>query len=320
MTDKNKIFAAAIVGPTGVGKTKTSVLLAKRINAQIVSADSMQIYKNMDIGTAKASEDEMCGVKHYMLSVAEPWEEYNVVRYVSEAKEAVNEIFENGFFPLVVGGTGLYADALLNGTDFSVTANDEEYREYLKKTAEEKGCEYLHEMLEKIDKESAEKIHCNNVKRVIRALEIYHVTGKTKTENDSDANKNANGIECVKIGLYLENAVLYERINARVDEMIKNGLIGEVEKILKSEKGFSKSSSQAIGYREIIDYLNGKTTLFEATELLKRNSRRYAKRQYTWFMRDKSINWIDAKNLPCEKMAGRCEEIINNAKRERNIL
>lgn len=157
MTDKNKIFAAAIVGPTGVGKTKTSVLLAKRINAQIVSADSMQIYKNMDIGTAKASEDEMCGVKHYMLSVAEPWEEYNVVRYVSEAKEAVNEIFENGFFPLVVGGTGLYADALLNGTDFSVTANDEEYREYLKKTAEEKGYEYLHEMLEKIDKESAKK-------------------------------------------------------------------------------------------------------------------------------------------------------------------
>ena len=122
MTDKNRIFAAAIVGPTGVGKTKTSVLLAKKINAQIVSADSMQIYKNMDIGTAKASEDEMCGVKHYMLSVAEPWEEYNVVRYVSEAKEAVNEIFENGFFPLVVGGTGLYADALLNGTDFSVTA------------------------------------------------------------------------------------------------------------------------------------------------------------------------------------------------------
>ena len=320
MADKNNIFAAAIVGPTGVGKTKTSVLLAKKINAQIVSADSMQIYKNMDIGTAKASGEEMCGIKHYMLSVAEPYEEYNVVRYAAEAKAAVEKIAADGFFPLIVGGTGLYADSLLNGTDFSKTVSDEEYRAKLAETAKEKGNEYLHAVLEKIDRESAEKIHCNNVKRVIRALEIYHVTGKTKTENDIAANENASGIDCVKIGLYLETELLYERINARVDDMLEKGLVGEVEKILKSEKGFSKTSSQAIGYREIIDYLNGKTTYDEAKELLKRNSRRYAKRQYTWFMRDKSIHWIDAKAYDCEKAALKCEEIIINAKKERNIL
>lgn len=317
MTDTKNIFAAAIVGPTGVGKTKTSVLLAKKINAQIISADSMQVYKGMDIGTAKATKDEMDGVRHYMLDIADPSEEYNVVRYVSEAKEALHKIVNNGFFPLVAGGTGLYADSLLNGIDFSDTVNDEEYRKKLLKIAEEKGNEFLHSMLEKIDGESAVKIHPNNVKRVIRALEIYHVTGRTKTESDKVAIENKSGIDCVKIGLYLRSEILYERINARVDNMLANGLVAEVERILKSEKGFSKTSSQAIGYREIIDYLEGKVSLDEARELLKRNSRRYAKRQYTWFMRDKNTRWIDVENKGYEQIADICKYIID--KKERNV-
>lgn len=316
MADVKDILTAAIVGPTGVGKTGASVLLAKKINAQIVSADSMQIYKGMDIGTAKATKEEMQNVAHYMLSVAEPYEEYNVVRYVSEAKAAIEKIADSGYFPLIVGGTGLYVDSLLNGIDFSKTVNDEKYRDFLSKTAEEKGNEYLHGMLLKTDPESAEKIHFNNVKRVIRALEIYHVTGKTKTENDKAALCGREKINSVKIGLYLNSEKLYERINQRVEKMLAGGLLDEVERIKNSEKGFSKTSSQAIGYREILDYLDKKTSYDEAVELLKRNSRRYAKRQYTWFMRDKSIHWIDAENKSSEEIAGICEEIILKRKRQ----
>ncbi|MBE7037783.1 MAG: tRNA (adenosine(37)-N6)-dimethylallyltransferase MiaA [Ruminococcaceae bacterium] len=309
-----KNTVVVIVGPTGVGKTKTSVNLAKKINAKIVSADSMQIYKKMDIGTAKVTKEEMQNIEHYMIDIVNPYEEYNVADYVADAKIKVDNILNDGFVPLVVGGTGLYVDSLINGIDFSVENNDEEYRNYLKNLADEKGNEFVHKMLEEKDYQSALAIHPNNIKRVIRALEIYHTTGKTKTELDKEARKNGQGYESIKIGLLQPREVLYERIDLRVDKMIKEGLIDEVKGILESEKGFSKTASMAIGYREIIAYLKGETSLDEAIFLLKRNSRRYAKRQFTWFTKDENIKWINTLNLSDDDILNECIKIIEKSK------
>ncbi len=309
--EKNKTVIA-ILGPTGVGKTKTSVNLAKKINGKIVSCDSMQIYKKMDIGTAKVTKDEMQDVEHYMIDILEPYEEYSVADYCTDAKKIIDKIFSDGFIPIIVGGTGLYADSVINGIDFSKDNNDVEYRSYLINLAHQKGNEYIHTMLEKIDKKSAEAIHFNNVKRVIRALEVYHATGKTKTELDKEAKQTNNGYNSIKIGLSNSRERLYEKIDLRVDKMIEEGLIEEVESILNSEKGFGKTSSCAIGYKEIISYLNGEATLDEAIFLLKRNSRRYAKRQFTWFTRDEGINWINTEKLSENEILNKCINIINN--------
>lgn len=303
----------AIVGPTSVGKTKTSVNLAKKINAKIVSADSMQIYKKMNIGTAKVTKEEAENIEHYMIDIVNPCDEYSVADYVSDAKRVIDKIHLDGFVPLIVGGTGLYVDSLINGIDFSIDNSDEEYRMYLKNIAEEKGNEYLHKMLGEIDIESYNAIHYNNVKRVIRALEIYHVTGKTKTQLDKEAKESGDGYESIKIGLLNSREKLYEKIDLRVDKMIDEGLIDEVNDILNSEKGFSRTASYAIGYREIISYLKNEISLEEAIFLLKRNSRRYAKRQFTWFMKDKSINWIDTEVLTQDEILEKCIEIIEHS-------
>lgn len=310
--DINKNTVIVIVGPTGVGKTKTSVNLAKKLNAKIVSADSMQIYKKMDIGTAKVTKDEMQNIEHYMIDIINPYEEYNVADYVSDAKKCVDLILKDGFVPILVGGTGLYVDSLINGIDFSIENNDESFREHLKKLAEENGNQSVYDMLYDVDPESALATHPNNLKRVIRALEIYHTTGKTKTELDKEAKEKGIGYDSIKIGLTQPREILYEKIDLRVDKMVKEGLVDEVENILKSEKGFSKTASMAIGYREIISYLNGECSLDEAIFLLKRNSRRYAKRQFTWFTKDESINWINTLDLSDDEILDECIKIVEN--------
>ncbi|MBR5543813.1 MAG: tRNA (adenosine(37)-N6)-dimethylallyltransferase MiaA [Oscillospiraceae bacterium] len=288
---KNRIIC--IVGPTASGKTALSIALAKKLSGEIVSGDSMQIYKGMDIGTAKPDETERDGVVHHMLSVAEPSENYSAARYVKEAGACVDEILSCGKVPIVVGGTGLYIDSLVNGTEFAAHLEDEKYRRELWELYEEKGVEFLHDMLSRVDAARAEEIHKNNVKRVIRALEVYKITGKTISEHDEETKGKEPKYDATYIGLEFQNRDrLYERINLRVDKMIEAGLLREVENLLGSGLSPSSTAMQAIGYKELVAYFEGKEMLDEAIEKIKLNSRRYAKRQMTWFKRNEKVNWI----------------------------
>lgn len=282
-----------LTGPTAAGKTKLSIALAKAINGEIISADSMQVYKYMDIGSAKIMPEEMCGIKHYLVDALEPSDEFNIVVFQKMAKAALEEIYANGQIPIIAGGTGFYIQALLYDIDFDNQDIDEAYRAELEQIANEQGNEVVHDMLREIDPVSADKIHANNVKRVIRALEFYRLTGKTISEHNEAEQQKESPYNFAYFVLTDERENLYKRIDLRVDIMLKNGLLDEV-KALK-DMGYHRNmvSMQGLGYKEILDYLDDKCSLEEAIYILKRETRHFAKRQLTWFRREKDVIWMD---------------------------
>ncbi len=286
-----------IVGPTAVGKTYVSVELAKKLGTEIISADSAQIYRGMDIGTAKITSGEMHGIKHHMIDIVEPDENYSVSDFKEDSEKIIDSLIENGKIPIIVGGSGLYVNSLIYDLDFGNAKSDKKIRDYYMYYYREHGEDALYEKLQKIDPASAEKIHKNNVKRVIRALEVYDITGTRFSELNTDIRKPSNKYECILVGLSMDRKILYERINMRVDNMISCGLPDEVRKLLSM--GYSKDlvSMQAIGYKEIVDYLEESITLEDAVNTLKRNTRRFAKRQYTWFLKDENVKWFDVNNI-----------------------
>ncbi len=281
-----------IVGPTASGKTGLSIELAKLINGSIVSADSMQIYRYMNIGTAKPDEAEMSGIRHFMIDEVDPDESFSVAKYRELALQYIKGIFEQGKHPIIAGGTGLYINSLLFNINFSETICDEELREFLKREAVEKGNRHLHEKLKEIDPPAASRIHENDVKRVIRAIEVYTHTNKTISEHERVSRLNPTPYRYIPFGLNWDRKKLYERIDTRVDRMMEKGLIDEVKKLV--EMGYDKGATamQGIGYKEILNYLKGEGSLDETISIVKRNTRRYAKRQLTWFRRIQEIKWL----------------------------
>ena len=282
-----------LTGPTAVGKSALSVELAKQINGAIISADSMQVYRHMDIGSAKITPGEMQGITHYMIDELEPDEEFHVVRFVTMAKEYLNKIYADGKIPIIAGGTGFYIQALLYDIDFTKQQCDETYREKLEALAKERGAEYLHGMLREVDPASAEAIHANNIKRVIRALEFYHLSGKKISEHNETERQKQSPYNFAYFVLTDERAKLYDRIDRRVDAMVEAGLVDEVKKL--KAMGYSRKmvSMQGLGYKEILAYLDGEYTLEEAIYIIKRETRHFAKRQLTWFKRERDVIWLD---------------------------
>lgn len=296
-----------IVGPTAVGKTSSSVELAKRLGGEIISADSMQIYKGMDIGTAKIEEAEMEGIPHYMIDEVNPDEEFSVSDFKSKALHYIDEISSRGKLPIVVGGTGLYVNSLVYKLDFTRASSDEEIRSRYTRYAEVYGKEYVYDRLRATDPATAERLNINDVKRVIRALEVYELTGKPMSESNSDFREESDQFNLSYIGLNMERENLYERINRRVDIMLDRGLIEEVKSLLDKGYGRNHTSMKAIGYKEVIDYIEGVSSYEEMVSLLKRNSRRFAKRQLTWFRRDGRIKWFDMDKCQIESMESYCK-------------
>ena len=282
-----------ITGPTASGKTALSVRLAKELGAEIVNADSMQIYKYMDIGTAKPTVEEREGVPHHLIDIVNPDELFSVARYCECAKAAIDDIHSRGKTAVMVGGTGLYVDSLVNNIQFSETEPDEEYRQLLETEAQERGNEYIYEKLKTIDPESAAKIAVQDTKRIIRALEVYHVTGKTITWHNEQSRSVPSPYNTTMFAISMDRDDLYDKINRRVDVMLELGLVDEVKKILEMGVDEKATSMQAIGYKEIVGYLKGEISLDEAADDIKQGSRRYAKRQLTWFRRNSNINWIE---------------------------
>ncbi|EEM15949.1 MULTISPECIES: tRNA (adenosine(37)-N6)-dimethylallyltransferase MiaA [Bacillus] len=282
---------AVIIGPTAVGKTKLSIDLAKALNGEIISGDSMQIYRTMDIGTAKATMEEMEGIPHYMIDIKNPEDSFSVAEFQELVRGYIREITERGKLPIIVGGTGLYIQSVLYDYQFTDEAGDPVYREELEKLATEHGVEYVHEKLREVDPESASRIHMNNVRRVIRALEIFHTTGQ-KMSDQLEKQENELLYDVSLIGLTMDRGMLYDRINLRVDLMVKQGLLQEVKDLY--ENGVRDCQSiQAIGYKELYNYFEGHVSLEEAIMQLKTNSRRYAKRQLTWFRNKMDVTWFD---------------------------
>lgn len=309
-----KITVLAIVGPTASGKTALSVELAKRLNGEIISCDSMQIYKGMTVGTAAVTEKEMQGVPHHLIGFASPLESFSCADYAEKAEKAIDEIHLRGKIPIFCGGTGLYLDTVLKGTQLSEAGRDDKYRNELSALSPEE----LHRMLSAIDPGSAEKTHQNNVKRVIRALEIYHVTGKTKSEWDKQSRTNESKYDTKVIGLdFKDREKLYDRINKRVDIMLEKGLLDEV-KALDCKEFRASTASQAIGYKEVLRYLDGHVSLEEAVEEIKKASRNYAKRQLTWFRANSDIGMIYPDECPVGE--DKFEFIVNSALNIINII
>ena len=291
---KDKVIV--IVGPTASGKTTLSIELAKKINGEIISADSMQIYKDMDIGTAKVTEEEANGIKHYLVDFVSPEQRYTVSDFKRDSENAIQEIINNNKIPIVVGGTGLYINSLIYGIEYQDMNFDEEYRNKLIKVSEtEDGLKTLYEEANKIDPNAMKKIEYTDKKRIIRVLEIYKATGKTKTELEILSKAKGIKYDFKVFGITMDRKVLYDRINKRVDLMIESGLIEEVKDILDKYKKFP-TAMQALGYKEVIDFFDGKCSKDEMIEKIKQESRRYAKRQLTWFRRNKEIMWLDAND------------------------
>ena len=293
MNEKHKVIV--ICGPTASGKTALSIELAKKINGEIVSADSMQIYKDMDIGTAKPTKQEMGEIKHYLLDFVSPEDRYSVAQYKQDAKKAIKEIINKGKTPIIVGGTGLYVDSLIYEIEYNDIKLDEEYRKKLEKIAEEQGLEELYKKAVEIDPEAMKKISQNDKKRIMRVLEIYHSTGKTKTEQEKESRKNPVEYDYRVFAINWDREILYQRINKRVDIMVEQGLIEEVKEILNKYDKFP-TAMQGLGYKEVVDYLNGVYTKEEMIEKIKLETRRYAKRQLTWFRKNKQTIWLDGTN------------------------
>lgn len=309
----NKKKLIILTGPTAVGKTKLSIALAKAVNGAIISADSMQVYRHMDIGSAKIKPEEMQGVKHYLVDCLEPTdpESFNVTRFQHMAKEAMEEIYAEGKVPILVGGTGFYIQAVVYDIDFTENDADTSYRNMLEQLAQEKGPEYVHEMLRAVDPKSAEDIHFNNVKRVIRALEFFYKTGRPISEHNELERQKESPYDVSYFVLNDDRARLYERIDRRVDQMIKEGLVEEVRQLLDMGCDRSMVSMQGLGYKEIIDYLQGEICLEEAVYIIKRDTRHFAKRQLTWFRRERDVKWINRTDFASEEeiLAYMLEEI-----------
>ena len=281
-----------ITGPTGVGKTALSLRLAKAIDAEIISADSMQVYRHMDIGTAKITGAQMQGIRHYLIDILEPAEEYNVSRFKEEGQKAVEQIYEHGRYPIIAGGTGFYIQALLYDIDFSDNAQTA-YRHELFETAAKYGNDHLFEMLKKVDPDAAKYLHANDLMRVTRALEYYKETGRRISEHNREEHDKKPSYDFVYFVLNMPRDLLYERIDRRVDEMIESGLVKEVEDLKISGCDETMSSMKGLGYKEILKYLNGQLSLDEAIYIIKRDTRHFAKRQLTWFRREKNVIWIN---------------------------
>ncbi len=284
-----------LTGPTAVGKTDLSIRLAKAIGGEIISADSMQVYRYMDIGSAKVTPEEMQGIPHHLIDVLEPFEDFNVVIFQQLAKKALEEIYAHGKIPIVAGGTGFYIQALLYDIDFRENPEGQQIREELEQLAREKGSDYLHAMLAEADPESAQAIHSNNVKRVIRALEYYRQTGEKISEHNEAERQKESPYDFLYYVVNTDRSRLYERIERRVDQMLEQGLVQEVETLKRMGCRRGMVSMQGLGYKEILDYLNGDCTLEEAVYVLKRDTRHFAKRQITWFKRERDVRWL---NLP----------------------
>ena len=297
MIDTEKKPLIILTGPTAVGKTKASIGLAKAIGGEIISADSMQVYRHMDIGSAKITKEEMADVPHYLIDVLEPEEEFHVVRFQQMAKAAMADIYSRGKIPIIVGGTGFYIQALLYDIDFTENEGDSVYREKLEALAKEKGAAYLHGQLAMVDPKSAEEIHANNIKRVIRALEFYHQTGQKISEHNERERQKESPYQFCYFVLNDRRECLYERIDQRVDKMIRNGLVQEVQTL--KERGCTKQmvSMQGLGYKEIFSYLEGDCSLEEAVYIIKRDTRHFAKRQLTWFKRERDVIWVQKDEL-----------------------
>lgn len=287
-----------VTGPTATGKTALSVELAKKLGGEIVSADSMQIYRGMDIGTAKVTKAEMQNIPHHMIDIADPSEDYSVSRYVEEADAAVRGILSRGRLPIVAGGTNLYIDSLIAGLDFAEKAEDAALRESLNKQYDDIGGEAMLEHLRGFDPERAAKLHPADKRRIVRAVEIYILTGETITRHDEETKKRPKRYDAVKIALtFADRAVLYDRINARVDKMVSDGLFDEVKGLLDRGLSPESTSMQAIGYKEPAAYFRGEMSKDEAVELIKLSSRRYAKRQLTWLRRDTTVLWHERQSF-----------------------
>ncbi len=284
-----------ICGPTASGKTALSIELAKQIDGEIVSCDSMQIYKDMNIGTAKPTKEEMGGIKHYLLDYVSPTQRYSVADYKADAKKAIKEILHNGKIPIIVGGTGLYVDSLIYEIEYPNIEFDEEYRSNLEKEVRENGLNELYLQAKEIDPIAIKKISCNDKKRILRILEIFNATGKTKTEVEIESRKNEPEYDYRVYALLWDRNKLYNRINCRVDIMMEQGLVEEVKNILKKYDTFP-TAMQGLGYKEVVQYLNGECTKEEMVEKIKQETRRYAKRQMTWFRKNKQTIWLNAED------------------------
>lgn len=282
-----------LTGPTSVGKTELSVRLAKQVNGAVISADSMQVYKYMDIGSAKISKEQMQGVRHYLIDEFLPDEEFNVVRFQQYAQKYMQEIYKNGQIPILVGGTGFYIQAVLYDIDFSKQDTDAAYRLELEQLAKERGVQYLHDLLVKVDPVSAQIIHANNKKRVIRALEFFKLTGTRISEHNEKEHSKQTPYRAAYFVLNDKREHLYQRIDRRVDEMLAQGLVEEVKKL--RDMGYTKDlvSMQGLGYKELFPYFDSECTLQEAADVIKRDTRHFAKRQLTWFRREKDVIWVN---------------------------
>lgn len=282
-----------LTGPTAVGKTKLSISLAKAVDGEIISADSMQVYKYMDIGSAKIRPEEMQGVPHYLVDVLNPDEEFHIVRFQQMAKDAMEQIYAKGKIPILVGGTGFYIQAVTRDIDFTEAEQEDGYRKELEALAVEKGNEHLHDMLSQVDPVSAKEIHANNVKRVVRALEFYHQNKQPISSHNHKERERQSPYNLAYFVLNAPRELLYRRIDTRVDEMLKDGLLEEVCRL--KDMGYERGmvSMQGLGYKEILAYLDGEYPLDEAVRILKRDTRHFAKRQLTWFRREAEVNWVD---------------------------
>jgi tRNA dimethylallyltransferase len=298
--NSDKIRVAAVAGPTASGKSALAMLLCRKYGGELISCDSMQIYRRMDIGTAKPSRAERAEIPHHLIDICDPSEDFSVAEFAVLADRAIRETAERGRFPVLCGGTGLYLDSVLSGVDFGELEADPAYRAELAQAAEEKGALFLHQMLREKDPDAAEKIHPNNVKRVIRALEICRLSGMTKTEWDKAAVRRVSPYDAAVIALdYRNRDILYERINRRVDEMLDAGLENEVRSLLADGCLTPDSTAGgAIGYKELIEYINGLVSYAEAVEAVKTATRRYAKRQLTWLRRNEAVRWLYPDDYP----------------------
>lgn len=288
----NKPKVIVICGPTASGKTGLSIELAKKMDGEIISSDSMQIYQDMNIGTAKPTIEEMKGIKHYLLDFVPPNQKYSVAQFKKDAVQAIETILQKGKVPIIVGGTGLYIDALTKNIEYPKIETDMNYRHELELEMKKEGLTKLYERAKQIDEQAMQTISQNDQKRIMRVLEIYHQTGKTKTQLEKESRMKPIPYHYLVFAIQMDRAILYERINIRVDKMIKDGLIEEVENLLKKYQEFP-TAMQGLGYKEVATYLKGECTKEEMIEKLKMETRRYAKRQLTWFRKDKEIQWID---------------------------
>ncbi len=308
-----------LTGPTAVGKTELSIQLAKAVGGEIISADSMQVYRHMNIGSAKIRKEEMDGVVHHLIDELEPSEPFHVVRFQQMARAAMEEIYSRGHIPVVAGGTGFYIQALLYDIDFEDTCEDEAYRDELEQLAEKEGAETLHRMLQDVDPKSAEEIHYNNIKRVIRALEYHHLTGRLISAHNEEQRKKESPYDFYYFVLNRNRALLYRKIDQRVDMMMEQGLLEEVTGLKKMGYDRSYVSMQGIGYKELLAYLDGEMTLEEAVDTIKKGTRHFAKRQITWFKRERDVIWLDMDRLSAQDALNEITGRLKNCAAENEI-